>query len=615
VSEYATVPAGRNVVHNPKPASLTNISSSGTAALTQEASFSGLTALRVELGASQTFLWSAASNDDPDLAAISPGSSVFFSVRVMGTITGAPITTFRIIYTDGTNTTANLVLPPGLNDDTFTRTPTPGTLLATSGLPVAAGKTVRNAQLLLDTGSIDSFSGFLGGFEVRVNQPIDSFIHGDGGDGYAWEGTPNDSPSTREAFVANPIFGSGGQYTPTLTAEVVSRQGQTLRDITDHFLDGSITYDLDADQHKGSCNVVFNEPGLVEVLGDEWLKLSLRVERPDGSVEEGPLGVFILEPPKETWTEGADQWVYPGKDITALLSATYIRGVPQVLVLPEGDEEIALLGAYVAEEGTSYWAVLEDVLINDVGLTRVQFTFHGLSQFFDETTGWESYTSVMQIATDTLEGAGWMSPWAMTHGILTSAPAGINPATVAPSLVVSTGNNSRVRWPFEVDVEAGGIGNRVRVISAKNVTSITRRRNKKKKKTIRTTSRHVVEVWRMNNDPSHPLSYPRLGRWIDIPDVTQPLVQNETEATALADQALIEAGQLPVRVRLVTEAMVRGLNEVYDLDLSDHTGEPIPSGQGRYWCRGWSMQLGPPWEMVHNLSRTIDFRAASFVSE
>jgi hypothetical protein len=117
---------------------------------------------------------------------------------------------------------------------------------------------------------------------------------------------------------------------------------------------------------------------------------------------------------------------------------------------------------------------------------------------------------------------------------------------------------------------------------------------------------------RANMDPAHPLSYPRLGRWIDLPDVEVPYSLGQAGLDAAADQALAEASLIPMRVRLTTQVMVRGLNEVYELDMSDSYGDPIPSGQGRYWCRGWSLQLGAPWEMVHNLTRVVPFTAVSW---
>jgi hypothetical protein len=116
-----------------------------------------------------------------------------------------------------------------------------------------------------------------------------------------------------------------------------------------------------------------------------------------------------------------------------------------------------------------------------------------------------------------------------------------------------------------------------------------------------------------NEDPAHPISFQRLGRWIDIPDIKIPLVVDLAEAQQIATQALIDAGNLPIRARITTQAMIRGLNEVYELNMLDAYGDPIESGQGRYWCRGWSIQLGPPWQMVHNLSRVLPFAQASFL--
>lgn len=120
-----------------------------------------------------------------------------------------------------------------------------------------------------------------------------------------------------------------------------------------------------------------------------------------------------------------------------------------------------------------------------------------------------------------------------------------------------------------------------------------------------------VDVTVANMDPTHPLSYPRLGRWIELPTVTPGQVTDDSVATQIAHNELIKASNVPVRVRLTTEVMIRGLNEVYELNMSDAYGNPIRSGQGRYWCRGWTLQLGSPWEMTHNLTRVVGFDVAS----
>jgi hypothetical protein len=104
----------------------------------------------------------------------------------------------------------------------------------------------------------------------------------------------------------------------------------------------------------------------------------------------------------------------------------------------------------------------------------------------------------------------------------------------------------------------------------------------------------------------------RLRRFIDVPDINVPLVADQAAADALANNALIQASVLPMRARLTTVVMLRGLNEVYELNLMDSHGNPIDSGQGRYFCRGWTLQLGLPWEMVHTLTRVIAFTSTPY---
>jgi hypothetical protein len=125
-----------------------------------------------------------------------------------------------------------------------------------------------------------------------------------------------------------------------------------------------------------------------------------------------------------------------------------------------------------------------------------------------------------------------------------------------------------------------------------------------------------------NQDPASPVSYVSLGRWIDLPDIEQTILSSavdgnnqatgDAKAKDIGTQALIEASLLAIKARMTTEIHRRGLNEVYLLDLYDINDDPFPSGQGKYFCRGWSFQLGPPWQMVHNLSRIIPFGSASF---
>jgi hypothetical protein len=270
---------------------------------------------------------------------------------------------------------------------------------------------------------------------------------------------------------------------------------------------------------------------------------------------------------------------------------------------------------------------------------------------------WPGGTSVLQCISEVLEGSGWRRPWVTPAGIIVSAPAGDDPSLFTPNATFSTGQDSFVRWPFEVDSDASGIGNRIRVIGSNQLTNTNVVPNpaypgwlaaidkakkikdkKKKKKQLKklnasppdattdeadiTTYTNVAVVV-ANNDPASPISYASLGRWIDLPDIERTVLSSATlptnnqakgdaEARRIGTQALIDASMLAIRARMTTEIHKRGLNEVYLLDLYDVNDDPFPSGQGKYFCRGWSFQLGPPWQMVHSLSRIIPFGEASF---
>jgi hypothetical protein len=635
-----TIPAARNLVHNPRPVSTANFSTSGTTTFVTDRSYSGTGSILVQLtaAADQFVQWHAAGMSDSDLSSIPSGATIRAMFHISGPIPAGFQCFLSVQYTDDTFTVVT-VNPLVVASTAFHRIILPD-------LTLTPGKTVKYLYVTVNRpggGAGTAATFYLGGFDVRVNQPLDSFVHGAGGVGYAWEGSANNSPSTRDQIAVSPSIGSGGQIYPTVTVQVVNRRNQVIRDITGHFRDGDINYDLDAEQWKGTLNITLDEPGLVEVLGDEFIRISMRIERADGTVEEGSLGMFSVDAPTERWSAGGyDTWNYEGRDLLALL-ATW---VPRNLTTPISTITGQILPVFGIKVGETYIGAITDLLVKYVGLSADQFSFPGLNAIVKAGSAivWEVGTDALAILSELLTGAGWQKPWLTPGGVITSAPGGLQPSQVTPSLVMATGENSRIRWPFEVDPETSAVGNRVRVISIRDiVTQIGGEyiqgawipdeedddkgggKGKKKKKKNKgddpggsfgpgsytevsyvTTYAAVVTV-RANLDPGHPLSVPRLGRFIDLPDVKAPAASSQAAVDALADQALANASMIPMRVRLTTEVMIRGLNEVYELDMKDAYGDPIESGQGRYWCRGWSFQLGPPWEMVHNLTRVVSF--------
>jgi hypothetical protein len=634
--DTVTIVAGRNLAHDPRPVAATRFSFAGgaTGPFVTDRSYSGTGSIFLTLPAGSSATWAAAEDDDADLAAITSGT-IYAAIHASGPISSGVTAISRIRYTDGSTTDS---APVTLNSasSAFDR-------FVFAGLTVNGAKTIRNIEIIITNGAGSSRTLYVGGLDIRRNQVIDAFIHGSGGANYSWEGATNASPSNRAAYTIGPALGSGGQRYPSIRVYVVNRQNQALREITDHFIDGNINYDLDAEQWKGSCSLVLDEPGLVQPLVDEYVRVTQRIESPDGSVEEGSVGLFNVDAPTERWSEGHDQWSYEGKDMLSLLATWNLPGVE----LAEEDGQGKLMASFVVTPNFSYATAIRQLLVDRAEFAQFQYNFPGLTGTAEMGIAWEEGDSVLTMLTDILVAAGWQKPWVTPEGIITSAPAGLDPRNVPPALVLTTGENSRVRWPFEVDPETSRVGNRVRVVSTKVRNEIVgyknpdaywqdhmvKKKKKKKKKKKgkkygwvnepilidpppeprRANVTYHVDATATNTDPSHPLSRQRLGRWIDLPTVTLPQVTDDDVAIAHAQQALIDASNIPVRVRLTTEVMVRGLHEVYELDLNDAYGNPIPSGQGRYWCRGWTMQLGSPWEMVHNLTRLVGFDIASGV--
>jgi hypothetical protein len=652
MSDNVIIPAARNLAHDPRPVANTrlNVGTGGTIVFVTDRSYSGTGSILATIPAGQSLNWHAAPDNDADLTALVGGTwrAMYHASGLSGPDIWHRI---QILYTDGGATSGPLEPVVGGGLDFRRNTP-----LAQIADPT---KTVSNVRVrLTNTGAVPR-TVYLGGLDIRRNQELDSFIHGGGGTNYSWEGTVNASPSNRAAYTLTPVVGSGGQRYPSIRVHVVNRRNQILREVTDHFVDGSINYDLDAENWKGSCNIILDDPGLIVPFADEYFRVTLKIENPDGSFDEDSLGLFNVDAPTERWNSGSnDQWVYEGRDILSLLAQWTLPGTEDVEAGPGN-----LAATLIVDYDTAWNTAIRQLLVDRAEFDQVQYSFPGLTGTAQEVVWWEASASVLTMLTDILMAAGWQKPWVTPAGIITSAPAGIDPATITPAITLATGENSQVRWPFEVDPETSRVGNRVTVVSTGSVwvaqhtlidppaytesyqqtvlesheEEVRKKKQNKKKRGVETTT---VEVWEevvqnlertidpppywegawvtvhrqataANEDPAHPLSFQRLGRWIDLPHISVPWLETNNACLQHGKQALFEAGNVPVRARLTTEVMVRGLNEVYELDLQDEYGNPIRSGQGRYWCRGWTLQLGSPWQMVHNLTRIVGFDVAS----
>lgn len=656
----AVFAAAQNYAHDPRPVANTRfaVTGSATASFVTDRSYSGTGSVFLTLPSAGEVSWSAAADDDGD---ISPLTGV---IRAMAHYSGASNTgleaRLRLKYTDNAFTDSAYI--------SLTNTGTSFERLIFGDLTKNPAKTLRSIIVHFRNVSGATRTVYVGGFDARNDQPIDGFIHGSAGPAYSWLGTTNNSPSSRADITVGRVVGVGGMMRPSILIETTNRQGIPINDITDHFIDGSIAYDLDADRHKGTLNITLDDPHLVQAFADQYIRVTLRIERLGGLDEEGSVGMFMVDPPSERWLSGSnDQWSYSGKDMLGLLDTWMMRrsATGNTFVLgPLGTVDPALsfnspeyqaADGYVVVAGRSYQAVVDELLRNHVGLSASQYAIV-VPGSFQSGMSWRNNETALRVLSDILEAGGMQKPWVTPYGIITTEKAGVNPATQIASYTFRTGEDSPVRWPFEVDADVSKVGNRVRCTSTYQATGTHRvtisdaipattgpdpewpPNKPKKKKAIKKWKKLLaagdpgivippvaavvdetsyqywgpVEAFAVNLDPAHPLSVPRLGRYIDLPDINFNMLLTTANAEAKAKQALLEASKIPIKARMTTEVMLRGLGEVYLLDLMDSDGNPIASGQGKYACRGWTLQLGAPWEMIHTLTRVVEYSQASW---
>lgn len=582
------VPSGRNLMRNPRPASLAHITGTQVV-LVYDRSFSGETSARATFdGLPGAYVrWdSNAPGDWP--ADVPAGSELIGRVRLYSAGGGdVDLVALTIRYTDGTIESASG--PAALDPDALWTTVTLGPITAD---PL---KTIDFVYVYAAHESSEKVV-YLGGADVRVGAEIDGFIVGGGNAHMTWEGTPEDSPSIRAGYQVDAVKLTGGQYKFTTTYYLVDRRNRILDDITE-FVDAcSITQDLLSDTVKGTAQLTLNSRGVVDAWTDQWIRPHLMVEKPDGSIEggtglDGALGLYSVEPSSERYDVTSNSFVFNGYDPLWLLQQ-------QALVAGPGDREV---GA-VLLRGQDYRAKLI-ALFAEVGFTEANGLLYlppvppGMSAVASRNYGAELGRPYLEFITFVIDGQAWRRPWVTLQGQATAEPRK-DLATQEPDLYFASGDGSDVRWPFEADPELDRVANRVIVFSK------------------RSGDVAAIKVVLAITDKAHPLHPENLGhldpdtgqvrpRYIDAPRIDVTNVASLAHAQAIAVDELSKRSMLPYVVRMRTRAMIAPLNSVYQLNITDYNGDPIDHGQGKYWCTGWQLDLQQPWEMVHNLRRVI----------
>jgi hypothetical protein len=577
------VPFGRNLMRNPKPASLTHLSVLNAPAplLVYDRSYSGPTSVRVNFDgtAGAYLLWLSGPYTSLDEPA---GSSYTARVRLHSPAGGTVDEVWlSVIYEDATYDYV-MVGPVTLDADRVWTTVDIGTVTTNPAKVISA--------LEIAIGQNSAKTVYVAGADARRGEEIDGFIVGGGNANMTWEGTPDDSPSLRGEYVVNAELVRGGTSKYSATYYLVDRFNVVQDDISEFVARCSLTQDLLAEGVKGTMQLELTERGVVEEWTDQWIRPHLTIEHADGTIEggaglEGALGIYSVEPPSMRYDVTSNTFTYNGYDPLWLLQQ-------QALVAGPGDREV---GA-VLLAGQDYRSKVI-TLFGEVGFTEANGLLYlppvpaGLSAVASRNYGAELGRPYLEFISFVLDGQAWRRPWFTLQGQATSEPrTDISQRT--PDYTFATGDGSDVRWPFEVEPELDNVANRVIVFSK------------------RSGAIDAIKVVMSISDPAHPLHPDNLGRdgqprYIDAPRIDISNIPGLAWANLIAQDELARRSMLPYVVRMRTRAMVANLNSVYELAVSDYDGEPIEHGHGKYWCTGWQLDLADPWEMTHFLRRTI----------
>ncbi len=156
------------------------------------------------------------------------------------------------------------------------------------------------------------------GVDVRLDQDVDTYIDGDQGSAYFWNGTPHASTSTRVSLTAQEGKGKGGLLTMIPSLYRATKSGRIVEDLSEYLVEGSVSFRGDSDTHM-IFDATFTEPWRVEPLVD-YLVPRLRIEYADGSSVDESLGLFIAVPGTESATYQGSKGTIEGRSREWLLS-------------------------------------------------------------------------------------------------------------------------------------------------------------------------------------------------------------------------------------------------------------------------------------------------------
>ena len=366
---------------------------------------------------------------------------------------------------------------------------------------------------------------------------------------------------TASVFVGYTILGRGrsGQRQLEFLFHRVNRLGLYQGDLTPYIISGSVKMDQDLDVKCQGHFVMQEVPGLNFLA--EYMMPVIRITE-DGVTTDYELAIFRLGWPKRTYSPVSAQWDVDAYDLTVHLLEDMFENPYTVLA-----------GANPVDEAHA--------IATAAGFDYVNFP--AVSIVMEADKSWEVGTPKLRAVADLLDAGGCWSPWMSNTGWLTS---GVRRelADIAIAATYVTDADSLVLPPASVETDVTRFANKV-IITVKNPDLP-----------------EPLSASYTNTNAASAVSKVSLGGRVIAKVISADNIQTQAEADARARQECEQAASVYKSGTLVTGLdPERGIHEVYDLQIYRDVGSPLLAG--KWWCKGWSMQLAVGGTMTHQVAR------------
>jgi hypothetical protein len=353
-----------------------------------------------------------------------------------------------------------------------------------------------------------------------------------------------------------------------LTARLLltDRHGVVQDDLTPYVVKATVDLDVDRVVSPFLLRGELRRAGLVTAYADH-LQPWLRLEDPDGTVVDEPVGLYAVAPPGRRRTYSTTREELTGHDHTWRLAQSYFTEPYSVAV------------------GSNVVAAIESILAGE-GFTPAEIAITPSTKRLAETATWGLEQTVAKItAVRHLSDAIGYTPLHTTRqGQLRAIPLpDLASAPVAKTYTLASGE---VTAEVSEDPDDTQVCNVVRVLNDRDGAA-------------------PILAVAENHNPASPVSIPNLdGRRI-FREIRDDHIPDQATAETIALRELELGATYDNRVRITTGLdPTRNPHEVYGFALTQRGGESVLAGRWR--CAGWSLGfMTRDAQMTHQIGKVV----------